>query len=58
MGENQDSSYFGYSAVLSNNKQVCFKIELKGMTKNHDFSYSLPLYFFPPKKREEENKNE
>ena len=25
-------------------------IEQKGMTFDHDFGYSLPLFFFPPKK--------
>ena len=33
-------------------------IEQKGMTFDHNFGYSLPLFFPPKKKREEEKEKE
>ena len=45
--------------ALKSGENFCILIKQKGMSLDHDFDYSFPLFSsFPPKKREEEKENE
>ena len=48
-----------FKALLNNFTTWTYdKIKQKGMSFDHDFGYSLPLFSFFLKKREEEKENE
>ena len=55
---NKHAFFISLLRNLINYKPMCTKIEQKGMTFDHVFGYSFPLFSSLLKKREEEKDNE
>ena len=50
--------YVSLLLLKAGKKTVFYMIEQKGMTFDHNFGYSFPLFSFLLKQREKENENE